>query len=314
MSTEHSLGYSRRTLYAWGADEPNPTAQARRRLREALTGLGTPPDTVQDALVMANELTTNAQCHATPPCSLRLVLTEATIVVEVHDSAPRYPVLPVEAEGRPPSVGGGEDEELDELVLALAESGRGLQIVHALSQGRWGFRAEPPGKAAWFALARSVLPEGRAVSGLGSDTASESASATMPQPGSAHPCPQLLGTSAPWLFSGPQAPGSLRVQARATSTAPGEPAKAGAGRARPAEAGQREQALESSRRELVSWLSHDLRAPLAGLRAVAEALGDGGAADPRRSCGQIRTEVQRLTHMVDDLLELSLAPARSTGG
>ena len=39
-------------------------------------------------------------------------------------------------------------------------------------------------------------------------------------------------------------------------------------------------ALEQPRRELVAWVSHDLRTPLAGLRAMAEALEDGVAADP----------------------------------
>ena len=38
---------------------------------------------------------------------------------------------------------------------------------------------------------------------------------------------------------------------------------------------EREQALEASRRELVAWVSHDLRTPLAGLRAMTEALEDG---------------------------------------
>ncbi|MFI8292222.1 sensor histidine kinase [Streptomyces sp. ms191] len=67
----------------------------------------------------------------------------------------------------------------------------------------------------------------------------------------------------------------------------------------------RERALEASRRELVAWISHDLRTPLAGLRAMAEALEDGIAADPARYHRQIRTEVERLTVMVTDLFELS---------
>jgi signal transduction histidine kinase len=75
--------------------------------------------------------------------------------------------------------------------------------------------------------------------------------------------------------------------------------------ARLAESRQREQALESSRRELVAWISHDLRTPLAGLRAMAEALEDGVAEDPARYHARIRTEVDRLTGMVDDLFELS---------
>lgn len=72
-----------------------------------------------------------------------------------------------------------------------------------------------------------------------------------------------------------------------------------------AEAARREQALEASRRELVAWVSHDLRTPLAGLRAMAEALEDGLAADPVRYHRQIRREVDRLAGMVDDLFELS---------
>jgi signal transduction histidine kinase len=67
----------------------------------------------------------------------------------------------------------------------------------------------------------------------------------------------------------------------------------------------RERALEQSRRQLVAWVSHDLRTPLAGLRAMAEALEDGVAADPPRYHKQIRAEAERLAAMVDDLFELS---------
>lgn len=67
----------------------------------------------------------------------------------------------------------------------------------------------------------------------------------------------------------------------------------------------RELALEASRRELVAWISHDLRTPLAGLRAMAEALEDGMAADPARYHRRIRREVERLNGMVGDLFELS---------
>ncbi|MEU8579672.1 sensor histidine kinase [Streptomyces abikoensis] len=68
---------------------------------------------------------------------------------------------------------------------------------------------------------------------------------------------------------------------------------------------EREKALEASRRELVAWISHDLRTPLAGLRAMSEALEDGVAEDPRRYVRGIRTEVDRLNTMVGDLFELS---------
>jgi signal transduction histidine kinase len=75
--------------------------------------------------------------------------------------------------------------------------------------------------------------------------------------------------------------------------------------ARLAKSRAREQALEQSRRQLVAWVSHDLRTPLAGLRAMAEALEDGLAADPPRYHKQIRSEADRLAAMVDDLFELS---------
>lgn len=67
----------------------------------------------------------------------------------------------------------------------------------------------------------------------------------------------------------------------------------------------RERALEQSRRQLVAWVSHDLRTPLAGLRAMAESLEDGLAADPDRYHKQIRSETERIGLMVDDLFELS---------
>jgi signal transduction histidine kinase len=81
-----------------------------------------------------------------------------------------------------------------------------------------------------------------------------------------------------------------------------------------AESRDRERSLEASRRELIAWVSHDLRTPLAGLRAMAEALEDGLAASPDRYHKQIRVEVDRLAGMVDDLFELSRlqAGARST--
>jgi signal transduction histidine kinase len=70
----------------------------------------------------------------------------------------------------------------------------------------------------------------------------------------------------------------------------------------------RERALEASRRELVAWVSHDLRTPLAGLRAMAEALEDEVVVDPRTVSQyhtQIRIEADRLSMMIDDLFELA---------
>ncbi len=74
------------------------------------------------------------------------------------------------------------------------------------------------------------------------------------------------------------------------------------------ESRDRERALEASRRELVAWISHDLRTPLAGIRATAEALADGLVADPgttQRYHRQMLADAERLTGMVDDLFELA---------
>jgi signal transduction histidine kinase len=70
----------------------------------------------------------------------------------------------------------------------------------------------------------------------------------------------------------------------------------------------RERAAEAARRELVAWVSHDLRTPLAGIRAMAEALADGVVARPAEVgayAHKITGEAQRLSRMVDDLFDLS---------
>jgi signal transduction histidine kinase len=68
---------------------------------------------------------------------------------------------------------------------------------------------------------------------------------------------------------------------------------------------ERDRRVEASRRDLVAGVSHDLRTPLAGLRAMAEALEDGMADDPERYHRQMQVEVDRLSRLVDDLFELS---------
>jgi signal transduction histidine kinase len=67
----------------------------------------------------------------------------------------------------------------------------------------------------------------------------------------------------------------------------------------------RERAAEDARRELVAFMSHDLRTPLSGLRALAEALEDGLIADVPRALAHLRTTVARMAGLVDDLFALS---------
>ena len=66
--------------------------------------------------------------------------------------------------------------------------------------------------------------------------------------------------------------------------------------------------LETVRRDFISNISHELRTPLASLRAVVETLQDGALEDPpaaRRFLGRADHEVDTLTQMVEELLELS---------
>jgi two-component system phosphate regulon sensor histidine kinase PhoR len=66
--------------------------------------------------------------------------------------------------------------------------------------------------------------------------------------------------------------------------------------------------LETVRRDFVSNLSHELRTPLASLKALAETLQEGALEDPpaaRRFVDQIEIEVDALTQMANELLELS---------
>jgi signal transduction histidine kinase len=68
-----------------------------------------------------------------------------------------------------------------------------------------------------------------------------------------------------------------------------------------------ERAAEQSRRRLVAFVSHDLRTPLAGIRAVAEAIADGvvNQDEAREQAKHIEQESIRLSEMVDDLFEMS---------
>lgn len=69
---------------------------------------------------------------------------------------------------------------------------------------------------------------------------------------------------------------------------------------------------EAVRRDFVANVSHELRTPLASLRAMAETLRDGALEDPQladRFLGQILGEVDRMTRLVNDLLDLSALEA-----
>jgi signal transduction histidine kinase len=71
---------------------------------------------------------------------------------------------------------------------------------------------------------------------------------------------------------------------------------------------ERERRIEGQRRDLMTAVSHDLRTPLASLRAMVEAIDDGVVEDLpslRRYVAQMRRSVGQLAGMVDDLFELA---------
>jgi two-component system phosphate regulon sensor histidine kinase PhoR len=66
--------------------------------------------------------------------------------------------------------------------------------------------------------------------------------------------------------------------------------------------------LETVRRDFISNVSHELRTPLASLKALTETLQNGALSDPDagpRFLGRISTEVDALTQMAQELLDLS---------
>lgn len=66
--------------------------------------------------------------------------------------------------------------------------------------------------------------------------------------------------------------------------------------------------LETVRRDFISNVSHELRTPLASLKALTETLQNGALSDPDagpRFLDRIHTEVDALTQMTQELLDLS---------
>lgn len=68
-------------------------------------------------------------------------------------------------------------------------------------------------------------------------------------------------------------------------------------------------AAEQSRRVFLASVGHDLRSPLAALKATVEALEDGLAPDPDRYVRSMRADLDALSHLVDDLFLLATIEA-----
>ncbi|GAA2372935.1 ATP-binding protein [Streptomyces cuspidosporus] len=112
------------------ATDPTAAARARRTVAAALRDWGVPDDAIDDIVLMADELVTNAIEHAGGPVWLRLRLHRGRCVIcKVGDGSREAPRL--------------RHSDSD------AENGRGLVLVAALADA-FGARVTTTGKVIWF--------------------------------------------------------------------------------------------------------------------------------------------------------------------
>ena len=66
--------------------------------------------------------------------------------------------------------------------------------------------------------------------------------------------------------------------------------------------------IDQTRRDLIAWVSHDLRTPLAAMRAMLEAVDDGVVDDAETHDRYVKNclnEIGHLSHLINDLFELA---------
>lgn len=74
------------------------------------------------------------------------------------------------------------------------------------------------------------------------------------------------------------------------------------------EVDEQKKRLEKMRRDLVAWVSHDLRTPLTSMRVMMEAISDGIITDEEtksRYLNNSLTEIEHLSALIDDLFEMA---------
>jgi signal transduction histidine kinase len=74
------------------------------------------------------------------------------------------------------------------------------------------------------------------------------------------------------------------------------------------DAAEKQRELDGLRRNLIAWAGHDLRTPLASIRAIVEALADGVVDEPATVQRYLRTaqrDIQALSLLIDDLFQLA---------
>jgi PAS domain S-box-containing protein len=107
--------------------------EARRLLRDALSGVGA-PEAVEAAQVAISEIVTNALVHAGTHMRLRVLLTGEALRVELMDGSPHLP------------------HQLD--YSDNATTGRGLRVVDEMVD-RWGAYPLGDGKVVWFEISET---------------------------------------------------------------------------------------------------------------------------------------------------------------
>jgi anti-sigma regulatory factor (Ser/Thr protein kinase) len=112
---------------------PESIGAARRFTRAALGRHAISSETIDIAILLVSELTTNALLHAESVIRVRVRVDEDDVRVEVCDSSPEGPELEHGSWER--------------------ESGRGMELVSTLAKG-WDWSPREDGKVIWFALAR----------------------------------------------------------------------------------------------------------------------------------------------------------------
>ncbi len=112
--------------------KPGAVSEARAVVRRSMEP--SDDDLVTLAVLLVDEVVTNAVVHGLGPIDLAVDVDEERVKVMVGDRSD-VPVSPRRA-------------------APYAEGGRGLSIVDAVAS-RWGVFARVPGKAVWFELDRT---------------------------------------------------------------------------------------------------------------------------------------------------------------